>query len=103
MKKVSWVLENGIILMLLSAYIFSVVIVEPSMEPMKVLRHYYFAAVNTIGDAIFIPSIYDLGCHVVVVKNPRSRPRQGLPLDRELTCHLCPSLCSLSLKPQSQP
>src|SRR5258706_4010480 len=40
----------------------SVVIVEPSMQPMKVLRHYYFAAVNTIGDAIFIPSLYDLGC-----------------------------------------
>ena len=42
-----------------------------------------------------------------MVKNPRSRPRQGLPLDREqrpLTCHpLGPSLCLLSLKLQSQP
>ena len=44
---------------------------------------------------------------VVVVKDPRSRPQQGLPLDREQrppTCHpLGPSLCSLPHKLQLQP
>ena len=50
----------------------------------------YFPAVYAMGGAIFIPSLCDIGVQVVEVKNPRSRPRQGFPLDREQrppTCH----------------
>ena len=66
-----------------------------------------FSAVYTMGGTISKSSLCDVGFQVIVVKNPRSRLRQGLPLDceqRPLACHpLGPSLCSLSLKLRSQP